>query len=184
MASKKTLTPAAQATLLQTLKTRFDKFSNRHKAVKWEELQKRLEKKPDTLWTIEQMEASGGEPDLVIFDGAWFYADCSAESPKDRRSLCYDRASLDARKENKPSGSALEMAEEIGIGLLSEAQYRALQEFGPFDTKTSSWIETPPSVREKDGALFGDFRYGQTFIYHNGASSYYAARGFRGAIKI
>lgn len=158
---------------------------NRHKGMDWSSIEERL--KGEKLWMLQQMEQTGGEPDVVGTDrktGEYIFMDCSAESPAGRRSLCYDMEALDARKENKPQGSAMGMAAEMGIEILDEAQYRYLQQFGPFDTKTSSWIITPADVRKKGGSLFGDHRYGQVFIYHNGASSYYAARGFRGCLKV
>ncbi|MFL6302225.1 MAG: DUF4256 domain-containing protein [Candidatus Sulfotelmatobacter sp.] len=173
--------------LLKTLKARFEQNMGRHKDVQWPNLQARLEGNPEKLWSLNEMENTGGEPDVVSHDkktGEYIFYDCAAESPKDRRSLCYDRAALDARKENKPKGNALEMAEAIGIELLTEEQYRELQRLGTFDTKTSSWVKTPAAVRKLGGALFCDRRYDTVFVYHNGAESYYAARGFRGWLKI
>jgi hypothetical protein len=173
--------------LLKTLKARFEQNMGRHKDVQWPNLQARLEGNPEKLWSLNEMERTGGEPDVVSHDkktGEYIFYDCAAESPKDRRSLCYDRAALDARKENKPKGNALEMAEAIGIELLTEDQYRELQRLGTFDVKTSSWVKTPAAVRKLGGALFCDRRYDTVFVYHNGAESYYAARGFRGWLKV
>lgn len=168
--------------LLETLKARFGKNMQRHEGVKWADVQARLEKNAEALASLQAMEASGGEPDVIgtAQDGRFTFCDCSPESPQGRRSLCYDRKALDARKENKPKGNAMEAAAAMGIALLTEEQYRALQSLGEFDLKTSSWILTPEDVRERGGALFGDRRYGRVFVYHNGAESYYAARGFRG----
>ena len=176
-----------QARLLQTLQTRFEKNLNRHPDILWADVQAKLETNPNALKSLHAMEATGGEPDVIGLDpktGAVTFCDCAKESPTGRRSLCYDRAALDARKENKPKGSAVEMAEEMGIALLTEDQYRALQTLGEFDAKTSSWLATPPALRSLDGAIFGDYRYGRVFIYHNGVQSYYAARGFRGLLSI
>ena len=173
--------------LLKTLKARFEQNMGRHKDVQWPNLQARLEGNPEKLWSLNEMERTGGEPDVVSHDkktGEYIFYDCAAESPKDRRSLCYDRAALDARKENKPKGNALEMAEAIGVELLTEDQYRELQRLGNFDSKTSSWVKTPAAVRKLGGALFCDRRYDTVFVYHNGAESYYAARGFRGWLKV
>jgi len=175
------------APLLQSLKQRFEKHMPRHEGIAWAEVLARLERQPAALQSLQAMEDSGGEPDVVGRDpatGQFSFCDCAAESPLGRRSLCYDREALDARKEHKPQGSAVEAAAAMGIELLSEAQYRALQELGEFDTKTSSWVLTPPPVRALGGALFCDRRYGQVFIYHNGAPSYYAARGFRGWLRV
>ena len=173
--------------LLQTLKSRFEKNTGRHKGVTWGKVLARLESAPTALSALGQMETSGGEPDVIGQDdatGQFVFCDCSPESPLGRRSLCYDREALDARKENKPRGSALEMATSMGVELLSEGEYRALQQLGEFDTKTSSWIATPVDVRSLGGALFCDRRYGRVFVYHNGAQSYYAARGFRGVLRV
>jgi len=172
--------------LLKTLKARFEQNMNRHKDVQWPQLQARLEANPEKLWTLNEMERTGGEPDVVSHDknGEFMFYDCSAESPNGRRSLCYDRAALDARKENKPKGSALDMAGAMSIELLSEEQYRELQRLGKFDTKTSSWVKTPAAIRKLGGALFCDRRYDTVFVYHNGAESYYAARGFRSCLRI
>jgi hypothetical protein len=173
--------------LLRTLKTRFEKNMDRHKNLDWTKLQAKLEVNPEKLWALGEMERTGGEPDVVAHDkksGEYTFYDCSAESPKDRRSVCYDRAALDARKEHKPKDSAMDMAAAIGIELLTEEQYRELQELGEFDTKTSSWVKTPAEIRKRGGALFCDRRYDHVFVYHNGADSYYAARGFRGWLRV
>jgi len=173
--------------LLETLKTRFAKNKNRHKNVDWDKVQARLEANPEKLASLNEMEKSGGEPDVVDYDkktGEVIFYDCAAESPKGRRSLCYDRQALDARKENKPANNALDVAAEMGIELLTEQQYRDLQKLGEFDTKTSSWVKTPPEIRKLGGAIFCDRRYDTVFVYHNGADSYYAARGFRGSLKV
>ena len=173
--------------LLDTLRRRFEKHPGRHPGLAWAQVLARLEAKAGALDTLRGMEATGGEPDVIALDGQTgplTFCDCSAETPAGRRSLCYDPAALDARKENRPQGSALGMAAELGIALLTEAQYRALQTLGEFDLKTSSWVLTPPEVRSLGGALFCDRRYGQVFTYHNGVQSYYAARGFRGSILV
>jgi hypothetical protein len=173
--------------LLQTLQSRFEKNMPRHKGMAWLEVQARLEGKPAALKSLLAMEETGGEPDVIAHDvasGQFVFCDCAAESPAGRRSLCYDREALDARKENKPQTSAMEMAAAMGVALLSEEQYRALQVLGEFDLKTSSWIQTPADVRSLGGALFCDRRYGRVFTYHNGAQSYYAARGFRGCLEV
>ena len=172
--------------LIAVLQTRFEKHARRHPGVRWAAVLARLEGNPDALAALRAMEASGGEPDVIggVESGHVTFYDCSAESPSGRRSLCYDREALDARKENKPQGSAVEMAAELGIELLTEQEYRALQELGEFDAKTSSWVRTPPDVRALGGALFCDRRYGKVFVYHNGAQSYYAARGFRGRLRV
>lgn len=173
--------------LLQTLKARFETNMQRHKGIVWATVQTRLEKNPAALKSLREMEASGGEPDVIGQDrnsGQLTFCDCSAESPAGRRSACYDRDALDARKENKPQGSAVEMAAAMEIDLLTEEQYRALQALGEFDTKTSSWVKTPPEIRALGGALFCDRRYDTVFVYHNGAQSYYAARGFRGSLRV
>lgn len=173
--------------LLKTLKARFEAHPQRHQGMGWDEVQARLEAHPRALVSLGQMEASGGEPDVIGRDeasGPLVFCDCSAETPTGRRSLCFDRAALDARKEAKPQGSAMEMAAEMGIALLDEAQYRALQALGEFDLKTSSWLATPPELRALGGALFGDRRYGRVFTYHNGVQSYYAVRGFRGRLLV
>ena len=173
--------------LLADLKTRFEKNMGRHKGLEWSAVQKRLEANPDTIWSLSEMERTGGEPDVIGQDkksGEFLFADCSAETPKDRLSLCFDKEALDSRKENKPDGSAVEMAEAMGIEILSEEQYRELQKLGKFDLKTSSWVQTPAAIRKLGGALFCDRRYDTVFVYHNGASSYYAVRGFRGCLKV
>lgn len=184
---KKTLSSKDREQLLEVLKARFEKNMQRHKGIDWAKVEAKLDDQPQKLWSLNEMEKTGGEPDVVAFDkkaGEYVFFDCSAESPKGRRSICYDREALDSRKENKPANSALDLAAEIGIEILNEAQYRQLQELGKFDTKTSSWVETPAPIRKLGGAIFGDWRYGQVFIYHNGAESYYAARGFRGALRV
>lgn len=177
---------AAEA-LFNTLKQRFEQHTNRHPGLEWANVQTRLEAHPMQVWSLHEMERTGGEPDVVGHDpktGEYIFYDCSAESPKGRRSICYDRKGLDSRKEFKPENTAIDMAAELGIELLSEAQYRELQELGHFDTKTSSWIQTPADIRKLGGANFAEYRYGTVFVYHNGAGSYYAARGFRGLLKI
>lgn len=173
--------------LLKVLKTRFEKNMKRHRGLSWAELQDRLEAHPDKLASLYQMEQTGGEPDVIGHDaqtGEYIFCDCSAESPKGRRSLCFDHAALNSRKENKPQDSAMNMASAMDIELLTEAEYRALQQLDEFDTKTSSWIQTPPEIRKLGGALFCDRRYNTVFLYHNGAESYYAARGFRGSLRV
>lgn len=171
--------------LLRTLQTRFEKNRHRHEGHKWEAVQAKLEANPAALKSLLQMESSGGEPDVIGHEkGQYVFCDCAAESPSGRRSLCYDPEALDARKENKPQGSAVEAAADMGVELLDEATYRRLQQLGEFDTKTSSWIATPDDVRSLGGALFCDRRYGRVFVYHNGAQSYYAARGFRGLLRV
>lgn len=173
--------------LLQTLKTRFEKHPKRHKGLDWDDVLARLEKNPKALESLHRMEATGGEPDVIGREksaGPFLFCDCSPETPAGRRSLCYDREALDARKENKPQGSAMELAAEMGVEMLDEAQYRQLQELGEFDLKTSSWIATPKEMRALGGALFCDRRYGQVFTYHNGVQSYYASRGFRGLLRV
>ncbi|RVT45286.1 DUF4256 domain-containing protein [Rheinheimera sediminis] len=173
--------------LIQLLKTRFEKHMNRHAGLDWAKVQARLEANPDKVKSLAQMEATGGEPDVVGLDaqsGDFIFFDCAAESPKGRRSLCYDREALDSRKEHKPANSVLDMAAAMGVQLLTEEEYRYLQQFGPFDSKTSSWLATPTEIRALDGAIFGDYRYGRVFIYHNGAQSYYGVRGFRGSLRV
>jgi hypothetical protein len=173
--------------LLRTLKARFEKNMNRHKDLEWAEVQVKLEANTEKLWSLNEMESTGGEPDVVGRDKEtreYIFYDCSAESPKGRRSVCYDREALESRKENKPKNSAIDMAAAMGTELLTEEQYRELQKLGNFDTKTSSWIVTPADIRKLGGALFADYRYGNVFVYHNGAESYYAARGFRGSVRI
>lgn len=187
MKNKKTLLPEEQSIVLSTLKNRFNTNMHRHPNLEWDQVQIKLEANPEKLWSLYEMEKTGGEPDVVFHDSIsneYYIYDCVAESPKDRRSICYDRQALDSRKENKPKHSAVEMALEMGIELLTEENYKYLQQLGNFDTKTSSWIQTPPEIRKRGGAIFADFRYGNVFIYHNGAESYYAARGFRGLLKV
>lgn len=181
---KKQIPAKQQADLLQLLQSRFEKNPARHKGLTWAEVERKLESQAAKIWSLNEMEASGGEPDVVLIDGQVVFVDCAPESPKGRRSVCYDTAALESRKEHKPKNSALNMAYEMGIDVLNEDQYRQLQAFGPFDTQTSSWILTPEPVRQRGGALFGDYRYGQVFVYHNGAESYYAARGFRGLLRL
>ena len=184
---KKKLSPPQHDELLKTLKTRFEKNMNRHKGIEWAKVQAKLEAKPEKLWSLHEMERTGGEPDVVEHDkktGEYTFYDCSPESPDGRRSFCYDRAALDARKEHKPKNSAMEMASVIGIEILTEEEYRALQKLGEFDTKTSSWVRTPAEIRKLGGAIFCDRRYDHVFVYHNGAESYYAARGFRGSLRV
>lgn len=186
--SNKAKLSAEQGTaLLKVLKARFEKNMKRHKGLEWAKVQAKLEANPGKLWSLDEMELTGGEPDVVGYDkktGEYIFYDCSAESPKGRRSICFDGEALASRKEHKPKNSALEMAAEMGIEVLSEEQYRALQELGAFDTKTSSWVQTPAAIRELGGALFCDRRYNQVFLYHNGAESYYAARAFRGSLTV
>lgn len=187
MAEKTALSVKERDALLETLKVRFEKHTKRHDGLAWDEVQARLEAHPDKLWSLNEMERTGGEPDVVGRDsktGELIFYDCAPESPAERRSICYDQKALDARKANKPADSAMNMAESMGITLVTEEEYHALQKLGPFDTKTSSWIQTPPEIRERGGALFGDCRYGRVFIYHNGADSYYSARGFRGVLRV
>ena len=180
--------PAARRNeLLAILSSRFEKNKSRHKGMAWAEVRARLESHPGKLWSLGEMEESGGEPDVIGYDkksGEFIFCDCSPESPSGRRSLCYDGEALDGRKEHKPKGSAVDSAAEMGIDLLTEEEYGALQELGRFDGKTSSWLLTPAGVRNEGGAIFGDYRYGRVFVYHNGAQSYYAARGFRGKLRV
>ena len=186
MSAKKSLSTQESEELLELLKARFEKNSDRHKGIEWSKVQAKLEASSDKLWSLNEMEKTGGEPDVVGFDkqtGEYIFYDCSAESPK-RRSLCYDRAALDFRKEYKPENSAVDMATEMGIEILTEDQYRELQQLGNFDLKTSSWIKTPERIRKLGGGLFCDRRYDTVFVYHNGAESYYAARGFRGSLMV
>ena len=181
------ITPAQREELLSTLKSRFEKNMNRHKGLDWSKVQTKLEADPEKLWSLNEMERTGGEPDVVGHDkktGEFIFYVCSAESPKGRRSICYDREALEARKEHKPKDSALNMAAAMRIDLLTEEQYRELQKLGDFDTKTSSWIKTPADIRKLGGALFCDRRYNHVFVYHNGADSYYAARAFRGLLRV
>ena len=185
--SKKELSVAQTHELLHTLKTRFEKNMERHKGIEWIKVQAKLEANTDKLWVLDEMEITGGEPDIVDYDektGEYIFYDCSAESPKGRRSICYDLEGLESRKEHQPENNAIDMAAAMGIELLTEEQYRFLQQLGKFDTKTSSWIVTPPGIRKLGGALFGDRRYDHVFVYHNGAQSYYAARAFRGLLRV
>jgi hypothetical protein len=185
--NKKELSPEQREELLRALKARFEKNMNRHKGLEWAKVQAKLEANTEKLWSLHEMERTGGEPDVVGHDkktGEYIFYDCSAESPKGRRSVCYDREALEARKEHKPKDSAVDMATAMGIELLTEEQYRELQKLGEFDTKTSSWVKTPPEIRKLDGALFCDRRFDHVFVYHNGAESYYAARAFRGSLRV
>jgi hypothetical protein len=183
-----TLLSAAQAEqLINSLQARFEQNMNRHRGIAWSEVQARLQANPKKLWSLQQMETTGGEPDVVGLDtktGEFIFCDCASESPQGRRSVCYDREAQESRKVHKPVNNAVDMAAAMGIELLSEAQYRDLQKLGNFDTKTSSWVKTPAVIRELGGALFGDFRYGKVFVYHNSAPSYYGARGFRGILRV
>lgn len=185
--TKKKLTSDQTKSLLKTLEDRFEKNMKRHKGIDWKKVQAKLEANPEKLWSLNEMEKTGGEPDVVGFDkktGEFIFNDCSPETPAGRRSLCYDREALNSRKEHKPAGSAVGMAAAMGIELLTEDQYHELQKLGNFDSKTSSWLETPPEIRELGGAIFGDYRFCRVFIYHNGAESYYGVRGFRGALRV
>lgn len=185
--NKKKLTPERCQELLSALKARFEKNMNRHKGLEWHEIQAKMGANVDKLWALNEMERTGGEPDVVGHDkktGEYIFYDCSAESPKGRRSVCYDPEALESRKEHKPKNSALDLAAAMGIELLTEKQYRELQKLGDFDTKTSSWVKTPSDIRKLGGALFCDRRYDTVFVYHNGAESYYAARGFRGSLRV
>lgn len=184
---RKALSPQQRDALLGALQARFEKNLSRHKGLEWAKVKTRLEAEPEKLWSLQEMERTGGEPDVVGQDkksGEYIFFDCAPESPKGRTSVCYDREALDSRKEFKPKTSAVEMAAEMGIELLTEEHYGELQKLGNFDTKTSSWLKTPPEMRKLGGALFGDRRFGRVFVYHNGAQSYYAARGFRGWLKV
>lgn len=187
MNSKKKLSSEQSEKLLKTLEARFEENMHRHKGMAWAKVRAKLEAHPEKLWSLNEMERTGGEPDVVAFDkksGEFVFHDCSPETPNGRRSVCYDREGLESRKEHRPANTAIDMATEMGIQVLSEDDYRALQKFGPFDEKTSSWLLTPPAIRQHGGAIFGDYRYGQVFIYHNGAQSYYAARAFRGSLRV
>jgi len=187
MASSQKLSAEQTEALLGVLKKRFEKNPDRHPDLEWNKIEDRLRAHPEKLWAIDNMEETGGEPDVIGYDrekDVYIFCDCVAESPKGRRSVCYDPEALESRKEHKPKHSAVGMAAEMGIELLTEEQYRNLQTLGKFDAKTSSWVQTPPGIREKGGAIFGDWRYGEVFIYHNGAESYYAARGFRGILTV
>jgi len=184
---KKNLSPKQGEELLKTLKARFEKNMNRHKGIEWTKVETKLKKSTDKLWSLNEMERTGGEPDVVGYDkssGEYIFYDCSAESPDGRRSVCYDREALESRKEHKPKDSAVNMASTMGIELLTEEQYREMQKLGKFDLKTSSWVKTPADIRKLGGAIFCDRRYDKVFTYHNGAESYYAARGFRGVMKV
>jgi hypothetical protein len=185
--NKKALSPEQREELLRALKARFEKNMNRHKGLKWANVQAKLNANAEKLWSINEMERTGGEPDVVGHDkktAEYIFYDCSAESPKGRRSVCYDREALESRKENKPADNAMDMATAMGIELLTEEQYRELQKLGNFDTKTSSWVKTPPEIRRLGGAVFCDRRYDTVFLYHNGAESYYAARGCRSSLRV
>jgi len=185
--NKKDLSPEQREGLLGALKARFEKNMNRHKSLEWPKLQAKLEANAQKLWSLHEMERTGGEPDVVDYDkktGEYFFYDCSAESPQGRRSACYDREALESRKEHKPKNNAVDMAAAMGIELLTEEEYRNLQKLGNFDTKTSSWVKTPSEIRKLGGALFCDRRYDTVFVYHNGAESYYAARAFRGLLRV
>jgi hypothetical protein len=187
MGNKKELPPKQGEELLKTLKARFEKNKNLHKGIEWAKVQAKLEANKEKLWSLNEMEKTGGEPDVVGYDkktGEYIFYDCSAESPAGRRSICYDREALESRKENKPKSSAADMAAAIGIELLTEEEYRELQKSGNFDTKTSSWVKTPAAIRKLGGALFCDRRFNTVFVYHNGAESYYAGRAFRGSLKV
>lgn len=187
MTAKNELSAEQRTQLLDTLKARFEKNMSRHEGLEWSNVQAKLESQSEKLWSLHEMESTGGEPDVVRYDeatGHYVFYDCSAESPKGRRSVCYDGEALESRKQNKPENSAIQMAADMGIEILDEEQYRELQQLGHFDTKTSSWVKTPSDIRKHGGAIFGDYRYGNVFIYHNGAESYYAARGFRGSLRV
>ncbi len=185
--NQKELSPAQKEELLGTLKARFEKNKNRHVGIEWADVLARLEANPEKLWSLQRMEESGGEPDVVGHDektGEYIFYDCSPESPKGRRSLCYDREAWEKRKEHKPADNAMDMADSMGVGILTEDEYRSLQQLGKFDLKTSSWVKTPAAIRQLGGAIFCDRRYDHVFTYHNGAESYYAARGFRGSVRV
>lgn len=187
MKNQKELSAQARQELLAILRERFEKNKPRHQGLEWAAVQARLEAKPEKLWTLNEMETTGGEPDVVDYDqeaGQYIFYDCSPETPKGRRSICYDHEALEKRKEHKPANSAMQMAADMGIEILTEEQYRTLQQLGHFDTKTSSWVATPPAIRKLGGALFCDRRYNTVFLYHNGADSYYAVRGFRGVVQV
>lgn len=185
--NKKSLSTKQSEELLNKLKARFEKNMNRHKGVEWMKVQAKLESNPEKLWSLNEMEKTGGEPDVVSEDkktSEYVFFDCSPESPSERRSYCYDREAWESRKENKPKSNAIDACAAMGIEILSEGEYRELQKLGKFDTKTSSWVKTPDNIRKLGGAVFCDFRYGTVFLYHNGAESYYAARGFRGSLRV
>lgn len=186
-ASPKKLPASQSAELINILQSRFEKNKTRHKGIEWSKVREKLEANPAKLWSLNEMEMTGGEPDVIGYEkknDEYIFVDCSPETPKERRSICYDREALDSRKEHKPANSAVDMADEMGVDILTEEQYRELQTLGAFDLKTSSWIATPEKIRKLDGALFCDRRYDTVFVYHNGASSYYAVRGFRGMLKV
>jgi len=185
--NKNKLSPEQGEELLRILKARFEKNLNRHKGLEWDKIQTKLEDNAEKLWSLNEMERTGGEPDVVCNDkktGEYIFYDCSAQSPDGRRSVCYDREALESRKAHKPVNNAVDMAAEMGIDILTEEQYRDLQKYGNFDTTTSSWLRTPTEIRKFGGAIFADFRYGKVFVYHNGAESYYGARGFRGSLRV
>ena len=185
--TKNELSPKEREELLKVIKARFEKNMGRHAELRWDTVQARLEANPEKLWSLNQMEETGGEPDVVGHNpktGEILFFDCAAESPKGRQSLCYDREALDSRKEHKPKNSAMDLAASMGIELLTEEQYLALQKLGTFDTKSSSWLQTPTEIRKLGGAIFGDRRFGRVFVYHNGAQSYYSGRGFRGSLRV
>jgi hypothetical protein len=185
--NKKKLSHKEQQELFTVLKSRFEKYKNRHKGLEWAQVQAKLENNPEKIWSLNEMERTGGEPDIVAFNSNsdnYIFCDCSPESPKGRRSLCYDSQALEERKEYKPRNSAIDMAAEMGIDILTEEQYRELQQLGNFDTKTSSWVKTPEEIRKLGGACFMDFRYNHVFLYHNSAPSYYGSRGFRGSLRV
>lgn len=187
MGNKKDLLPEQQEELLSVVKARFEKNMSRHKGLEWAKVQAKLKSNTEKLWSLNEMERTGGEPDVVGYDkktDEYIFYDCSAESPKGRRSVCYDPEALESRKEHKPENSAINMASTMGVSILTEEQYRELQQLGNFDTKTSSWILTPSAIRKLGGGIFADYRYGTVFVYHNGAESYYAARGFRGSLRV
>ena len=187
MSNKTKLSSKQSESFFKVLKERFEKNMNRHKGLKWSSVQTKLEKHPEKLWSLNEMENTGGEPDVIGYDkksNTFIFCDCSPESPKERRSVCYDRQALNSRKEHKPKNSAMDLAEEMNIEILTEDQYRELQTLGKFDVKTSSWVQAPPAIRKLGGAIFCDRRFNRVFTYHNGAESYYAARGFRGILKV
>lgn len=185
--NKKELSPKQKEELLLILKERFENNMNRHEGIRWDEVEVKLEANPTKLWSLNEMEVTGGEPDVIGYDELkkeYIFCDCSKETPKGRHSLCYDLEALNSRKQHKPQNNAVDVASFMGIELLDEEQYFALQKLGPFDTKTSSWLKTPSEIRKLGGAIFGDYRYGRVFIYHNGAESYYGVRGFRGLLRV
>lgn len=187
ISNKKELSLDQREELLRALRVRFEKNINRHKGIEWAKVYAKLEANTEKLWSLNEMEITGGEPDVIGYDkekDEYIFYDCSAESPKGRRSVCYDREALESRKKHKPENNAIDMATAMGIEILTEGQYRALQKLGNFDMKTSSWVQSPTDIREHGGALFCDYRYGHVFVYHNGAESYYAARGFRGSLRV